>query len=246
MVEFHFSIRWRGNKMPPIRERVSLYKRYSSDKTESVDPFVKHFIITEGENTEMIYLELLRNSAFFRIRSNIMIIPLEKTDEDTHTSAPNRLLEFIKKFRAEKQDLDAKYIIMFDRDSFKNQNILFKEYAEYIKNVKESGIELLVSSPCIELWLLLHKENSYVDLIRPNYTNIFNNNKISNTHTYTSRLCSDEMGFNPKNNIPESLISKSSIAIIECENLTKIPEEMEHHIGSNMGEYLKSIQNDPR
>jgi hypothetical protein len=245
MAEFLYLTKW-GTDMPPLREKVSLFSRYIGQKQETVEQFVIHYIITEGEVTEQEYLRELIKSAFVVIRDNIKVIPIERTEEDIHNSAPNRLLQYAIDFRTQKNDASAKYIIMFDRDSFKSDHILKKPYLDFLLKASKNQIDILVSSPCIELWLLLHKKNSLHEIILPVKDKIFNNKRVSTHHTFTSSLCSKKMGFNPKNTVPTDLIKATLVALLQSQELTHDIYVMKDQIGTNLGEYVTDILYDPR
>lgn len=183
----------------------------------------------------------------------IEIIILQKYgDIESHSNPENlfkeaseKKIEFINNGEF-KEDLDE-FIIIFDRDSYKPVDKKRDQYLQYIDKSKES-VMLGITNPCFELWLLLHCDN-ILDDISDHYEEYRQNQKISNTHTFTSKRFSDVFGRNSKSNLKfEELVDKVDIAIKQ-EKSTYIKNdiyEMCDKIGSNIGEVIEKLRIDPR
>lgn len=230
-----------------IRERVSLYKRYLDDRILSKDVFKTYYIIMEGTNTEPIYFKLIeRKLSELKIHNSIKLVFLERTLRDRGSNSPKQLLHYLLEYQQEVDDENSLFFVVFDRDSFKtyyNQEI---EYLRFINEAKAKNINLIVTSPCFEIWILLHKENAYAEIVKPNESLIFENKRLSPSYTYISKLVMNIFGFNPKSNIPYSLLEKLDVAIQESKHITKETNKMAYEIGENVSEFILNLLKDPR
>lgn len=231
----------------PIRERVSLYNRYRISRVGTVRPFRTYYLIMEGTNTEPTYFRLLERELIRRrIRNNIAIVYLERTANDRGSNTPRQLFNFLQTFKRNKNDEDGVYFLVFDRDSFKNHSDPKTAYLNFLKSIKGSGIRIIVTSPCFEIWLLLHRKNSYRELILPNANSLFRNVRVSQSYTYISKMVFDVFGFNPKSEIPEGFLKNLDTALGEAKNLTSDPLLMATELGENISEFISEISSDLR
>lgn len=67
-------------------------------------------------------------------------------------------------------------IIVFDADVFET---IRNDYNEVLALSSDTDI-LAVTNPSFELFLLLHKENSFDEIIQPNYNEIIGNDWVGN------------------------------------------------------------------
>lgn len=110
-------------------------------------------IAAEGECTEKIYFEALR--AFAR-NSRVHIKILERDEEHKHNSAPEYVLEQLRKYKSENAlEPDDELWLVIDRDDWKQAAL--RVVAQ--KCVQDEAMHLALSNPCFELWLMLHLEN---------------------------------------------------------------------------------------
>lgn len=106
---------------------------------------------------------------------------------------------------------------------------------------------MAVTSPCFELWLILHSENSVVEEILENEEQIFKNERVSNHHTVTSDLCSKIFGINPKSNLDFEFFKEHlDIAIMQEKKLAQDYKIFTAMIGSNIGLLMDLLRVDPR
>lgn len=187
--------------MNPLREASSWTDRYQ-EETE-IEPLKRYYLIFEGIQTEIRYFEgLVRERKLLGINSMIELIILHKEGDDRSHSHPKRLLGLVsdkKQQLTEKGTYDKEideFVIIFDRDSYRSRS----EFLDFLSHAKLDNL-LAVTSPCFELWLILHKENSVADYIIEYEKEIFENRKVSNQHTYTSKLFSDLFQMNSKHNL---------------------------------------------
>jgi hypothetical protein len=222
--------------MSPLREKRSILTRYEDDTP--VEPFRRYYLIFEGKNTEKKYFQGIEGyRRELGINAAVQLVILSKEGKIQSYSNPKKLLELINQKKDElkgKSSYDKeidRFVIVFDRDSFDKED----EYAGFLQLAGEDNI-LTVTSPCFEIWLLLHYENALEEHIQPNQVKIEENKKISNAHSFTSRLCSEVSGANPKHrvNFPK-IKDRVDIAIEEEKKICQINEEMFTMIGSNVG-----------
>lgn len=233
--------------MSPLREATSWTDRYQ-EETE-IDPLKRYYLIFEGIQTEVKYFEgLINERKLLGINNMIELIILHKEGDIQSHSHPKRLFELVNEKKQELVDHEKYYegidefVIVFDRDSYQESS----EYLEFI-SISESDNLLAVTSPCFELWLILHKEDSVEDYILEYETEILANHKVSNQHTYTSKLFSDLFQMNPKSNLDFEVFKNSiGIALLQEQKICRNIHEFTERIGSNIGSLIELFRSDPR
>jgi hypothetical protein len=104
-----------------------------------------------------------------------------------------------------------------------------------------------VTSPCFELWLILHYENALENYILPNREKLLENEKVSRTHTFASSLFSEISGTNPKSGtFFNKLRNHVDLAIEQEKELEQGIREMAGNLGSNVGMLIEQMREDPR
>lgn len=230
-----------------IRNRVSLFKRYLDDRLLSVDVFKTYYLIMEGTNTEPIYFKHIeRKLSELKIHNNIRLVFIDRILRDRGSNTPEQLLNFMLEYKKDINDENAVFWLVFDRDSYKTHLDPTNSYLEFLKTAKAKDISLLITSPCFEIWLLLHRENAYNNYLKNIETKIFKNDRISPGFTYTSKLVKKLYGYNPKVTIPYKIINELDQALEEADNLTHDSEKMAYVIGENISEFIKTLLIDPR
>ena len=172
----------------------------------------------------------------------------EEDIEISSFSHPIKLLELIEeKKKTLKRDgkfdksID-RFVIVFDRDSYENS----EDYADFIGKASADNI-LTVTSPCFELWLILHFEDAVGKYVTPNEDKLFNNEKVSSSHTFASRLFSEISGINPKSGtFFNKLKAGIDLAIEQEKVLEQDILRMTTKIGSNVGALIEQMREDPR
>jgi len=111
-------------------------------------------IACEGEKTEKKYFELFQ---YFSQRVTIHIIEDEDYKPSHNKSAPKHVVERAAKFIAVhdlKPDDEVWLVLDVDRWTFEQ----LKEVADYCQ--QSSNWNIVISNPCFEVWLYLHKKNT--------------------------------------------------------------------------------------
>jgi len=233
--------------MSPLREFRSLSTRFEEDI--KIEPLRRYYLIFEGANTERKYFQGIDNNRKeLGINSQIELVILHKEGDISSFSHPIKLLKLIEE-KKKSLKTDGKFdkaidrfVIVFDRDSYERT----EEYVEFIEKASADNI-LTVTSPCFELWLILHYEDAVGKYVVPNKDRLFENEKVSSSHTFASRLFSEISGSNPKSG---SLFNKLKGGIEHAIEQEKALEQdilrMETKVGSNVGVLIEQMREDPR
>ncbi|XCP85728.1 RloB family protein [Roseburia hominis] len=230
--------------MAPIRTYTDWNKR-PSDAEEQKEPFRKYFFICEGSNTEVWYFrKLIDMRKKLEIHPLIDIRLMEKTEEDAHLSNPKALIEFAEmKKGIVKNKFDSKHdkmVVVFDADIYKNKPDKFKEVYE----MGQKNHILAITNPSFELFLLLHYEGAYEELILPNRDEILENRKVGKRR-YITALFTNKSEMNPKENPAIGELAANIHTAIEQEG--KLNQDAENALGnltSNIGKIIQGIIDD--
>lgn len=229
--------------MAPIRTYTDWNKRLS-DMEDQIEPYRKYFFICEGSNTEVWYFKKLID-----LRKQLGIHPLidirlmEKTGEDRTLSNPKALVMFAEKQKSVPSNkFDPKHdkmVIVFDADIYKKNPSVYNEVLE----LGEGNI-FAVTNPSFELFLLLHYENSYEELISPNENKILLNEK-SGKRRFITALFTDKSGMNPKENpAVGNLAQYIDIATKQEKFLNQDIHKAIGNLTSNVADIIQQIRDD--
>ncbi len=234
--------------MAPIRTYANWNAR-PSNNVEQIEPYKHYYFICEGQNTERWYFEkFIDLKKEFSVSSLISIEYLEKTEENKTWSDPKKLFELAKYVRENGEIFfDPKHdkmVIVFDADIYEN-----REESAYLNLIKEASKEdiLCVTNPSFELFLLLHYENAYEELIRPNSAEILKNDWITTEGEevrYIEYLFRKKSGLKPKKDRAISDFVKNIFVAIKQEQLLNTDiSQCRGTITSNIGVVIASILN---
>ena len=121
------------------RRRVNTQSR----RKPSREPRIRLLVVCGGRRTEPAYLYGLRHDN----RNPAVIVKVATCPQD-----PYRVIEYAKKLRTQGgEDFDQVWCVL-DVDQF--------DYTRALATAKRDNINLAISNPCFETWLLLH----HVDL----------------------------------------------------------------------------------
>ena len=136
--------------MTHFRERKGITKR----KSQYRDPYTLYVIASEGTETEPLYFTHLQSyvNQHQELNRLVKIESLSRKLKNDTASAPAQILELL-------DDFKRKYAIktgdemwlLIDRDRQPKANV-----AQVAKKCHQKGYEFCLTTPCIELWLLLH------------------------------------------------------------------------------------------
>lgn len=229
-------------------DRSFKWTRRASDDEEQREPLKKYLFLCEGANTENWYFQRLsdsRKELGFHPLIDVRVI--DKTGKDANISAPKRLIEETERLEGDtslffKKNSD-RFVIVFDLDRFSNK---LGEYKEILELGKKRDVILGVTNPNFELFLLLHHENAFRELIEPNECELTAPKRTNKRHI-SETLFSKTFGMNPKSNpnIGE-LALEVGVAIKEEKNINQEiePEKSLKKVSSNIGKILEAIRNE--
>lgn len=233
--------------MSPLREFRSLTTRFEEDI--KIEPLRRYYLIFEGANTERKYFQGIDNDRKeLGTNSHIEMVILHKEGDISSFSHPIKLLELIEeKKKSLKRDgkfdkaID-RFVIVFDMDSYEKP----EDYVEFVEKVSADNI-LTVTSPCFELWMILHYEDAVEKHVAPNKDKLFDNEKVSRAHSFASNLFSEVSGTNPKSgSFFNKLKGGIDLAIEQEKALEQDILKMVTEIGSNVGILIEQMRDDPR
>lgn len=134
-----------------FRKRKERSKTDLRRSAEKKSPYETVLIVCEGEKTEVNYFKgLIQNERLNT--ANIEITHSEKG------SAPISIVECAIKNAEAREGLDRVFCV-FDRDSHPSYELAINKINSYKSSRKSKSkprFEVIVSSPCFEIWILLH------------------------------------------------------------------------------------------
>lgn len=240
--------------MPPIREFSSWTER-ATDFEDEIEPVRKYIFVCEGGSTEHHYFKsLVEQKNSLGIHPLIGLSYWEKTGIDKDVSNPKALVEFAHR---QKELGGANFargldymVIVFDVDIYcrigdgrKGGEECVRQFRDLL-NMRDADDIFAITNPSFELFLLMHKENAYTEIIRPHIDELLENKKDGNRR-FAQRLFTDTFEMNPKTNPKVGrLASEVEIAIGEEKNVNQQIESCLDELTSNVGQAIERIQND--
>lgn len=237
--------------MPP--DTLINWEYRSADLRPKV-PFQKQFIfVCEGANTEFWYFsELKNNKDALGVNPMINVDCLERGDDEIGYSDPRHLIEqadAIVSNASYNFNIETDFIVfVFDLDKICRDVRKEKIYCEIFETIhtKEYKFLLGLTNPNFELFLLLHKENSFNDIIQGNEIKLLAKKRRKKKHL-SEELFSKTFGMSPKTN-PEvgKLVMDVQHAIrqeFEYMNQDLTPIIPLEHLTSTVGKCIQEIMN---
>ena len=215
------------------------YGKRFADTEKKLEPKCKYFIACEGRKTEYQYFKGL-----IEARDELHILPLIEIVPIKHCSNTNsHPLNIISETKVEMDTCNTFFpefdhiCIIVDRDHlsfFENQ------YDEAVKQCENNKFRLIVSNPCIELWLLFH----YSDLSKYDLKKILENKKIGN-RTQTEVYLKDDYleGSYSKKRILFHQKYKNHVitAISHSKKYPTEPKKLKSSVGTNLGMLIEEM-----
>jgi hypothetical protein len=213
------------------RERIDFFRESNSKPKDKII-----VLAYEGNNTEAIYFETLKEDAKFN-DDLIYLFSLRRPKNDTN-SAPKHVFNKLKKEAKDKYNFDEtdEIWMIIDRDSWSNIPEIFT-----LCNA-EGNFYLALSNPCFELWILLHIKDLN-DFNEQELADIHTNLKVSSKKTYLKNLLSKllEDGYNESNPRPERFIPHIETAIERARILDSSNENFPTGLGSHVYKLVEKI-----
>jgi hypothetical protein len=155
------------------------------------EPLARYFIASEGTKTEPQYFNELK---YLVDNTIIQIISLSRVDEDDTSSDPKDILALLDKTKKRRNKLDdgnSEYWLLIDRDH-RQSGIERQKMADIQQLCSQKGYEFCISTPCFELWLLLHL-NPLSNYTAAEQAAFIENKKVNATRTAIEKELSDLM-----------------------------------------------------
>lgn len=184
--------------MTLFRDRKGLTKR----KSRYRDPYTLYVIASEGTETEPLYFSYLQDyvSRHQELNRLVKVEPLSRKLKNDTSSNPVHILELLDDFKKKfSLKADDELWLLVDRDRHPKAKM-----AQVAQRCQQKGYEFCLTSPCIELWLLLHLKD--IRNFTPEEKQAFlENAKVNVNRTKLEKEVSDLMvalgsGYN-KNNL---------------------------------------------
>ena len=235
--------------MAPIRSYANWNTR-SSNKEKQIEPYKHYYFICEGQNTEKWYFEkFIDMKKDFSISALVSIDYLEKTEEHESWSNPKKIYELAETCRKNGDvSFDPKHdtmILVFDADIYESQQPTV--YDNFVEQASKTNT-LCVTNPSFELFLLLHYEKSFEEIISPNEEKIIKNEWVEQGEEkirYIEKLFREKSGLLPKKDSAISeLVKNVAVAIKQEENLNNDIFSCRGKLTSNIGKIIKQILNE--
>lgn len=149
-----------------------------------------------------------------------------------------KLAEKLKKSgEIEFDDKQDKMVIVFDADIFERKVC---SYQELLQEKSKSSV-YAVTNPAFELFLLLHIENSFEEIISPDYSLILENQKVQGSPPIYSMLL-EETGMNAKRNPDIGIPAlKIDVAIEQEKKINQDISDCKGKITSNIAQIISGI-----
>lgn len=206
-------------------------------------------IAFEGEKTEYQYFSYIRNSNEFSLKNRVEIELIKRTKENKSASSPTNVVESIltvkeddkrlKEIKSQYKGFDDSYDVFWIVVDREKQSSKEKNLQKAIKICKDYNIEISLTNPTFEFWLLLH-----FDISKYNREELYNNKKPSKrAKRYLETKLTEEIGSYNKSNIDTTFITlKRIIKALEQEKLFENDlEKIIENLGSNVGNLIEEI-----
>lgn len=183
--------------MTLFRDKKGIGKR----KSRYRDPYTLYVVASEGTETEPIYFNYLQKyvSQHKELNRLVKIEPLSRKSKNDTASDAAHILELLDDFKKQYSLKDDDELwLLIDRDRQPKANV-----AQVAQKCQQKGYEFCLSTPCIELWLLLHLKDLN-DYSTDDQKALLDNVKVNVTRTKIEKEVSDLMvslgsGYNKTN-----------------------------------------------
>lgn len=237
-----------------------------SDEAECCEQNINFYCVSEGPTEESYLYGLRNNKKELQIRNNVIIQIIEKTEENKTFSYPLQLVNAclynmgcIKedgtkiprcewndncKWEGYKREID-KVCVLFDRDFRGLETVL----PNLIHICQEYGIEIVMSNPNFELWLLMHFPNIEKydkEVLKRNQKNL--NYQIDRKASKKKKFLEIEVGKSARGYTKgskikfERFIGGIDLAIEQASLFEEEIEGLVDKIGTTMGKLIKKMR----
>ncbi|WP_019275034.1 RloB family protein [Vibrio coralliilyticus] len=213
--------------------RGSKYKKKIDPKT--------FYVSYEGSDDEKQYFEEVANRVDRRFVHNLKFISVEKSSTDAEPvhvlkDLENRLKD--DSVNCKKNANNVAFIVIDTDHHFQDTHA--RDTANVLQQCKQKGIQVVLTNPCFELWLMCHLED--VSLKSESFKKkLFDNAKVSKHKTFAKREWGKMKGSTPIS----QLVDRLKVALIneqkinsQCSSLKSMPPS---GLYSDVGDIFKQI-----
>ncbi|EPA0453569.1 RloB family protein [Vibrio fluvialis] len=156
--------------------------RSGSRYSKKINP-IHVYVAYEGDETEDGYFKAVRDLISRRFEKNIKFFPVEKTSTQSQPEKVfNDLDAFLKKNNVKIDNKDHFGFLVIDKDDHFEGTKAAASY-EAVRDCRLKNISVLCTTPCFELWLILH----YIDISQQSEEDrqkLLANRKVSKNNRY--------------------------------------------------------------
>lgn len=209
---------------------ISLLEEYLSDRGKSDEDFEKEIAqLTNNKFSLKTIRALISNSSNLTDKEQIQLSSfLQNIGYDLA----------YKKYLSQYDNEYDEFCVVVDRDQYchTEQSLL-----TCLKHCMQNNYRFLITNPCFEFWLLLHVCDIKAEY-KNNLSDIKENIKISNSHTYISKELSNRVGHGKRiKRYASTYLEHIHDAIKRAKDFKTNPKDIIYDIGTNLGEFIDEI-----
>lgn len=226
---------YKGWNTPPVRGKIAPERQF--------------FIICEGQHTERVYFQsLIAQRKQLALPIGTKLYYVKKIGNERGISDPRTLIHFAQEKKAELKNFQEsmdKMVVVFDADVFQSGEKPYSFQVAY-QLAQSYGFLLAVTNPSFELFLLLHKENSFLSLLQEQEADIVRNDWLPTRQggrkRYIYELFCREMGFDSKASQKVGALALDiHQAIAQEKMLNQNIQAFQGKLTSNVGQVIETM-----
>ena len=177
-------------------------------------------IASEGKETEKIYFNALAK-AFRNPRVHVKV--LERREDEQHNSSPLHVMNQLNDYKDQYSlEADDELWLVIDKDRW--SDAVLSQVAQ--KCSQDCNMQMALSNPCFELWLLLHLVNPAMLSCEEQQRWLMNRRKTMRSDPYLKVRLRKEMGsYHESNYNVEALVLNVKDAIARARELDINPDD---------------------
>ena len=177
-------------------------------------------IASEGKETEKIYFNALAK-VFRNPRVHVKV--LERREDEQHNSSPLHVLNQLNNYKDQYSlEADDALWLVIDKDRW--SDAVLSQVAQ--KCSQDCNMQMALSNPCFELWLLLHLVNAAKLSCEEQQRWLINRRKTKRSDPYLKVCLREEMGsYHESNYNAEALVINVKDAIARARELDINPDD---------------------
>lgn len=225
------------------------FNSYKLRKEEKISYKSKIFIAYEGVETEAKYFNMIKNKNKDSISSTVEVFPVDRLRKDGQShpfQVRDGLIEYYEEIIKDYFDkkIDSLWIVVdidkhFEKGDKNSSAKCFFEFLSSLETKDKIKINLALSNPSFEIWLILHyKSTKEIDLKL-----IKENPKISSRKTYIKSILKETLKEDNQRNNMSTYYKYTNTAIknSSSNDLGITNKELYEKVGTTVRNLLKSL-----